>query len=131
MVHYNDIDLDFACRDDCLDQMVPSDLRQLVAERDRLRGKVASLIDNSTTVEGTTSGDMECWCLRVDEKTYRAVKGDKDADRVLASHIEDYSDEEHEDMFAPHEVVWMLYPSDLIKAEGRVRLTIMVEKLEG
>jgi hypothetical protein len=32
-----DIDFDFACRDDCLDRMVPSDLRTLVAERDRLR----------------------------------------------------------------------------------------------
>lgn len=27
----------FACRDDCLDQLVPSDLRQLVAERDELQ----------------------------------------------------------------------------------------------
>jgi len=33
-----DIDFNFACRDDCLDKMVPSDLRVLVAERDYLKG---------------------------------------------------------------------------------------------
>lgn len=38
------IDFDFATRDDCLDRMVPSDLRQLVAERDRLRAKYDELI---------------------------------------------------------------------------------------
>lgn len=31
------INFDFACRDDCLDKIVPSDLRLIVAERDRLR----------------------------------------------------------------------------------------------
>lgn len=32
-----DITFEFATRDDCLDQMVPSDLRALVAERDALK----------------------------------------------------------------------------------------------
>lgn len=31
------IDFDFACQDDCLDKMVPSDLRALISERDRLK----------------------------------------------------------------------------------------------
>jgi hypothetical protein len=31
------IDFNFATKDDCLDKMVPSDLRQLVRERDKLR----------------------------------------------------------------------------------------------
>lgn len=38
-----DITFEFATRDDCLDKMVPSDLRQVVAERDRLRTRVAEL----------------------------------------------------------------------------------------
>lgn len=33
----SDITFDFACRDDCLERLVPSDLRKLVAERDALR----------------------------------------------------------------------------------------------
>ena len=32
----SDITFEFATHDDCLDKMVPSDLRVLVAERDRL-----------------------------------------------------------------------------------------------
>ena len=32
-----EITFEFACRDDCLGKMVPSDLRQVVAERDRLK----------------------------------------------------------------------------------------------
>lgn len=36
-----EVTFDFACRDDCLDRMVPSDLRALVAERDRLRAELA------------------------------------------------------------------------------------------
>lgn len=35
----SDITFNFACRDDCLESMVPSDLRKLVAERDSLRQK--------------------------------------------------------------------------------------------
>ena len=38
-----DIDYEFACRDDCLDKIVPSDLRALVMERDALRARVADL----------------------------------------------------------------------------------------
>lgn len=34
------IDFEFATRDDCLDRMVPSDLRALVSERDRLQAEV-------------------------------------------------------------------------------------------
>lgn len=36
-----EITFDFATRDDCLERMVPSDLRMLIAERDQLREKVA------------------------------------------------------------------------------------------
>jgi hypothetical protein len=35
-----DITFEFATRDDCLDKMVPSDLRQLVAERDNLKTRL-------------------------------------------------------------------------------------------
>lgn len=37
------IDYGFACQDDCLDKMVPSDLRKLVAERDELQAERAAL----------------------------------------------------------------------------------------
>lgn len=34
---------DFACRDDCLNNMVPSDLRGIISERNRLRARVKEL----------------------------------------------------------------------------------------
>lgn len=37
------IDMDFARRDDCLDNMMPSDLRMLVGERDLAQGQVGDL----------------------------------------------------------------------------------------
>jgi len=37
------IDFAFACRDDCLERMVPSDLRMLVGERDLAQGQVGDL----------------------------------------------------------------------------------------
>ena len=36
------ITFEFATQDDCLDRMVPSDLRVLVAQRDRLQARVAA-----------------------------------------------------------------------------------------
>ena len=39
----SDITFEFATHDDCLDKMVPSDLRQLVAERDRLLEAIESV----------------------------------------------------------------------------------------
>jgi len=36
------ITFEFATQDDCLDRMVPSDLRVLVAQRDRLQAQVAA-----------------------------------------------------------------------------------------
>ena len=38
-----EITYDFACRDDCLDTMVPSDLRKLVSERDAAKDEIARL----------------------------------------------------------------------------------------
>ncbi|MBU0538886.1 MAG: hypothetical protein KKF24_13395 [Gammaproteobacteria bacterium] len=38
----SEITFEFATQDDCLDRMVPSELRQLVAERDQLRQQLAS-----------------------------------------------------------------------------------------
>jgi len=38
-----EINFEFATQDDCLDKMVPSDLRLLVGERDRLQARVAEL----------------------------------------------------------------------------------------
>ena len=38
-----DVTFEFATQDDCLDKMIPSDLRQLVAERDELQAKYNDL----------------------------------------------------------------------------------------
>lgn len=46
------IDFEFACQDDCLDKMVPSDLRKLVAERDAALGEV---VKSKTMLEGFCS----------------------------------------------------------------------------
>lgn len=32
-----ELTFEFACRDDCLNRMVPSDLRSIIAQRDQLR----------------------------------------------------------------------------------------------
>lgn len=40
----SEIDFEFARRDDCLDRMVPSDLRRIVSERDHLRGQARYLV---------------------------------------------------------------------------------------
>ena len=40
----DEITFEFACRDDCLDKMVPSDLRVLVKQRDNAREAHASLL---------------------------------------------------------------------------------------
>ena len=37
------IEFDFACKDYCLDRMVPSDLRQLVCERDNAEKRIREL----------------------------------------------------------------------------------------
>jgi len=44
-----EITFELACQDDCFDKLVASDLRELVAERDRLRTKLAE-------IEGQTLG---------------------------------------------------------------------------
>lgn len=53
-----EIDFDFACRDDCLDQMVPSDLRVLVGQRDKALEQVAMLESR------LSSATQECAQLR-------------------------------------------------------------------
>jgi len=44
------ITFEFATQDDCLDRMVPSDLRVLVAQRDRLQARVAELVAVAVSV---------------------------------------------------------------------------------
>lgn len=72
-------------------------------------------------VEGISSGDMERWCLEVDEATYRRVCGDEEADQeVLAKVWEDEPDRS-----TP--IIWRLYPDDLIgygNSGSRIRLTV-------
>lgn len=46
-----DITFDFACQDDCLDRMVPSDLRALIRERDDLRAQLEAAEKRATEAE--------------------------------------------------------------------------------
>lgn len=47
----------FACRDDCLDRMAPSDLRYLVRERDTLKAQVAELKAEIANLKAIMLGD--------------------------------------------------------------------------
>ena len=55
------ITYEFACRDDCLDNMVPSDLRALVVERDKLLAEnkrlKSLLVDWQEFAKDVTAGD--------------------------------------------------------------------------
>lgn len=44
------ITFEFACQDDCLDKMVPSDLRKIVRERDELRAERDQLKADNTVL---------------------------------------------------------------------------------
>jgi len=48
------ITFDFACQDDCLDQMAPSDLRLLILERDRAQAELADAREVLRTYVGQT-----------------------------------------------------------------------------
>ena len=58
------IDFAFACRDDCLDLMVPSDLRILVAERDRLKDEIERLRNHIKSIAGCIAMEKPCDALR-------------------------------------------------------------------
>jgi hypothetical protein len=57
------ITFEFACQDDCLNKMVPSDLRGLVCERDELQAKfrlIRALIAEEASTHGIA---CDCdWC---------------------------------------------------------------------
>ena len=75
----NEITFEFACRDDCLDKMVPSDLRQLVAERDSLRARLA---ENEAL-------QAECEKLRKDAERYRWLREHgRYSGKVLVDHAD-------------------------------------------
>jgi hypothetical protein len=58
---YNDeITMEFARQDDCLDKMAPSDLRLVVGERDRLRA--------ATALQAERVAALEALVLRVAKK---------------------------------------------------------------
>lgn len=52
-----EITIEFARRDDCLDRMVPSDLRAVVSERDHLRNRINQLEKELTDLEKEIRGD--------------------------------------------------------------------------
>lgn len=84
------VTFEFACRDDCLDGMVPSDLRMLVAERDKLRAFAQDImcawpeggldggeLQDSALRHGLlepskpTQEERDEWCLDDDDSWYR------------------------------------------------------------
>ena len=56
----SNITFEFACRDDCLDKMVPSDLRALVSERDVLREQYR--LARALIAEEADRHSSECGC---------------------------------------------------------------------
>lgn len=58
-----DITFDFACRDDCLNHMVPSDLRKIVSERDALRA-FAQDVMRAWPEGDVDGGDLQAAALR-------------------------------------------------------------------
>ncbi len=58
-----DITFEFATRDDCLDQMVPSDLRQLVAERDAALRQRDALVGALREADGALTLASEAICM--------------------------------------------------------------------
>ena len=73
----NKITFEFACLDDCLDKMVPSDLREVVAERDRLRERNEALEELVVGLEEVRSKEYEFKQARIEalEKAAREVVG--------------------------------------------------------
>jgi hypothetical protein len=47
-----DITFEFACQDDCLDKMIPADLRELVSERDTIRMLLTEAQQKLADMEG-------------------------------------------------------------------------------
>lgn len=71
------VDFEFACQDDCLEKMVPSDLRQLVAERDALKFKVAQLtaeINDLQQIYGNILTEHNKLIVMVDDAYRRACR---------------------------------------------------------
>ena len=64
------ITFEFAVRDDCLDKMVPSDLRQLVAERDHALSEVDGL---TMTMRDIASHGCTSYCVLKDGSHHTCV----------------------------------------------------------
>lgn len=61
-------------------------------------------------VTGTITGDGDCWCLAVDEATYRRVAGEarwRDEKQLQEANVCD---------LPLSEIGWVLYPNDLVRA---------------
>lgn len=53
------IDYEFACQDDCLDKMVPSDLRKLICERDQAYRNIDVITAERAALAAQVSGLMK------------------------------------------------------------------------
>ena len=99
------ITFEFATQDDCLDRMVPSDLRVLVAQRDRLQARVAELAAVAVSVrdvlllrseidsDGTrcvnlSASKWSSFCDVIDDNNSGAFITRKQAEAVQASRQE-------------------------------------------
>ena len=75
------ITFEFARLDDCLDKMVPSDLREVVAERDRLRERNEALEELVVGLEEVRSKEYEFKQARIEaleDFNYRRRKAYRD-----------------------------------------------------
>lgn len=81
------------------------------------------------TIEGTPSGDGECFCMDVTKEEYIRIKG-REAYDDEASYREDSNDECIRALY-PSDAPWRIYPNDLIGHHGRkIKITITIEEVK-
>ena len=72
----SEIDFEFATQDDCLQRMVPSDLRAIISERDWLRKEKAELLEELEDRYHDTKcgcGHPACRRCQVDARTLAVI----------------------------------------------------------
>lgn len=74
-------------------------------------------------IDGIPSGDLECWCLLVDKKTFKAVTGEFPDEEFDVGHF----------AAGDSSYRYKLYPSHLVGFENKgklLRITFEVKELE-
>jgi hypothetical protein len=95
--------------------------------------------ENSIEFEGVASGDCECFCWEVTEEEYIKICGVEDHKRELQYRRETYEEQKEwmsdEYNTPPEELVWTIYPGDILRflldnypTDEKLKFKISVEK---